>query len=171
MLVEATYVAPGQTRYVEVTTEQAVGPGDEVGIVTPVEATMASKSCDLLECLWTGKNKFTVELNNCGLTLEKGQQVGIVEPITVVPAEDPLWTDTQVLLCQTSDNDTVTRREKLVEKLQYGEDLAVGDKQMLEQILVYHSDVFALTDDELGETNLVTHHIDIGDAKPVKALP
>ena len=34
----------------------------------------------------------------------------------------------------------------------------------------YHSDVFTLTDDELGETNLVTHHINMGDAKPVKAL-
>ena len=45
------------------------------------------------------------------------------------------------------------------------------DKQKLEQVLLYYSDVFALADEELGETNLVTHHIDTGDAKPVKALP
>jgi len=29
----------------------------------------------------------------------------------------------------------------------------------------------ALTDEELGETNLVTHSINTGDAKPVKTLP
>ena len=31
--------------------------------------------------------------------------------------------------------------------------------------------MFALTDEELGETSLVTHHIDTGDAKPVRTLP
>ena len=182
VLVEATHLAPGQTKQVEVTTAQTVGPGNEVGIVTPVEAIMASKSCDLLECLWTGTTKFTIELNNWGMEpiIFKGQQVGTIEPATVIPADDPLWTDAdplwtdadpQVLLCQSSSTNTVTRQGELKEKLQYGEDLATADKQNLEQVLLSHSDVFALTDEELGETNLVTQHVDTGDARPVKTLP
>jgi len=38
-------------------------------------------------------------------------------------------------------------------------------------MLVSHSDVFALSDEELGETELVTHDIDTGDARPVRAMP
>ena len=122
---------------VEATTAQTVGPGDEVGIVTPVEAIMASKSCDLLECLWIGTTKFTIELNNWGMEpiiFKKGQQVGTIEPATVIPADDPLWTDAdpQVLLCQSSSTNTVTRQGELKERLQYGEDLATADKQNLE---------------------------------------
>ena len=44
---------------------------------------------------------FTVELSNWDLeplTLEKGQKVGIAEPITVVPAEEPVWSDAPLLL-------------------------------------------------------------------------
>ena len=38
-------------------------------------------------------------------------------------------------------------------------------------MLLAQSDVFALSDEELGETDLVSHIIDTGDAKPVKTLP
>ena len=34
-----------------------------------------------------------------------------------------------------------------------------------------HNGVFALDDQELGETDLVTHSIDTGNAKPVQTLP
>ena len=34
-----------------------------------------------------------------------------------------------------------------------------------------HDGVFALDDQELGETDLVTHSIDTGNAKPVQTLP
>ena len=44
-----------------------------------------------------------------------------------------------VTMCQTSDTDTVTSKEKLVEKLQYGEELVARDKQKLVQVLVYVS--------------------------------
>ena len=41
----------------------------------------------------------------------------------------------------------------------------------MEQMLLAQSDVFALCDEELGETDLVSHSIDTGDSKPVKAFP
>ena len=75
------------------------------------------------------------------------------------------------MLCQTDDMNTETRVEELRQQLQFWEDLATEDKDTFEQVLLSHADVFALTDEELGETSLVTHHIDNGDAKPVRTLP
>ena len=40
----------------------------------------------------------------------------------------------------------------------------------METMLLTQSDVFILTDQELGETDLVSHSIDTGDARPIKAL-
>ena len=56
-------------------------------------------------------------------------------------------------------------------QLQIGEQLSDQEKTSLEELLLAYSDVFALTDEELGGTDLVTHSINTGDAKPVKTLP
>ena len=68
---------------------------------------MANILCDFQETLWTGTDKFLVTLNNWGdepVGLVKDQQVGTVESATIVPKEDPVWTEseTQVLLCKAS---------------------------------------------------------------------
>ena len=57
-------------------------------------------------------------MNNWGIepvTLGRGQQVGVIEPVTMVPADDPLWTEeeVQVLLCHSDDMDTEARVEEL----------------------------------------------------------
>jgi len=57
------------------------------------------------------------------------------------------------------------RIAKLKDQLQMGDKLTTEEKNQLEQVLLSQSDVFALTDEELGETNLVTHSINTGDAK------
>ena len=49
--------------------------------------------------------------------------------------------------------------------------MATEDKDTVGQVLLSHADVFAVTDEELGETSLVTQHINTGDAKPLKTLP
>ena len=92
----------------------------------------------------------------------------VIEPVAMVPVDVPLWTEeeAQVLLCQTDDMDMEARVEEFRQQLQFGEDL-----DTFEQVLLSHADVFALTDEELGETSMVTHHIDNGDAKPVRTLP
>ena len=40
----------------------------------------------------------------------------------------------------------------------------------MEQMLITQSDVFALSNEELGEIDFVLHIIDTGDVKPVKIL-
>ena len=57
-------------------------------------------------------------MNNWGIepgTLGQGQQVGVIEPAIMVPADGPLWTEeeAQVFLCQTDDMGTEARVEEL----------------------------------------------------------
>ena len=116
-------------------------------------------------------------MNNWGtepLTVTRDQQVGTIESGVIVPQVDPVWEDTsdmQVRLCETSSTDLETRKTELQMQLQIGEQLSNQEKTSLEELLLAYSDVFALTDEELGETDLVTHSINTGDAKPVKTLP
>ena len=49
--------------------------------------------------------------------------------------------------------------------------MTLPEKQDVDKLLLAHTEVFALSDYELGETDLVTHGIDTGNSPPVKALP
>ena len=172
-LVRAGYVAPRQSRMVEVSIPQVDQDNLDAGVLTPSE-NMANMMCDVPEVLWAGATKAVIAINNWGpepVTLAKGQQVGRVEPATIVPEDDPLWEDSsvQVLLCQ--NNSDPARLLKLQEQLQFGEQLAAAEQTQLGQMLLSQSDVFALSDEKLGETELVTHDIDTGDARLVRAMP
>ena len=149
------------------------GCEDEIGVMTPTES-MANILCDFQEIMWSSSTRFVVTINNWGtepVTLTKDQQVGSVEPAVLVSEDDPVWEDseTQVLMCQTRSMSE--RYEQLKEQLQIGAQLAPQERDQMEQMLLAQLDVFALSDEELGKTDLISHSIDTGDAKPVKTLP
>ena len=50
-------------------------------------------------------------------------------------------------------------------------DLTEEQRAKLNQLLHENRDVFAFTDDELGHTSLVQHHIDTGNAQPICQQP
>ena len=171
-LVRAGFVAPRQSRMVEV----SISPGEqnnlEVGVLTPTD-NLANQLCDFHEALWTGTTNAVISLNNWGsepITLFKGQQIGYIEPAGIVPEDDPVWTDSsvQVLVCQ--DMNDPARLRQLQEHLQFGDQLVTTEREQLSQMLARQADVFALSDEELGETELVTHEIDTGNARPVRAM-
>ena len=56
-------------------------------------------------------------------------------------------------------------------QLQIGSQWTESERKQLEELLLSLGDVFALQDSELGETDLVTHTIDTGNAKPVQTSP
>ena len=69
-------------------------------------------------------------------------------------------------------NQEVSERQLVLQvQLQVGGHLSEQERKNLQDVLLTFSDVFALTDEELGETNLITHSIDTGDVKPVKTVP
>ena len=94
--------------------------------------------------------------------------MGIVVQNCVVTQDDPEWEeefDTQVLLCEAESPEiATTRREELWKQLVFRDHLSPQERQHLEELLLTHNGVFALTDYELGETDLVTHSIDTGNS-------
>jgi len=55
-------------------------------------------------------------------------------------------------------------------KLVYSDHVTLPEKQHVEKLLLAHTEVFTLSDYELGETVLVTHRINTDNSPPVKAL-
>lgn len=51
------------------------------------------------------------------------------------------------------------------------EQLTEEESQAVAGLLHRHKDVFSLSEQDLGRTNLVTHNIDTGDARPIKQHP
>ena len=48
------------------------------------------------------------------------------------------------------------------------QDLQPSDIETVHQLLCNNSDVFAKSPEDLGQTSIIRHHIDTGDARPVK---
>ena len=175
-LSQVVHLAPQQTKVVKATVQQQSDSDSQstvIGVVTPSEDVLAKQQCDIEETLWTGESSTQVVISNWGLesqTIEEGQIVGEVQPGTVVDEDDPVWNDTSVdeALCvwhiQESTSDESARRLQLQEQLQIGSQNTDGERKQLEELLLGMSDVFALQDSELGETDLVTHTIDTESA-------
>ena len=170
-LSHVVHLAPQQTKVVKATVQQQSDSDSQstvIGVVTPSEDVLAKQQCDIEETLWTGESSIQVVISNWGLESQT---------ITVVDEDDPVWNDTSVdeALCvrhiQESTSDESARRLRLQEQLQIGSQNTDGERKQLEELLLGMSDVFALQDSELGETDLVTHTIDTGSAKPVQTSP
>ena len=94
-----------------------------------------------------------------------------VEPADIAPEDDPVYRRTQMYKFLCKANTEVERSEELRKQLQIGSDLMPTERDQMETLLLTQSDVFVLSDEELGETDLVSHSIDTGNAMPVKTLP
>jgi len=146
-LLQADSVAPRQSRMVEV----SISPGEQdnlnVGVLTPTDH-LANQMCDFQEILLAGTTKAVISLNNWEsepIKLIKGQQVGHVEPVGIVPEDDPVWKDSsvQVLMCQ-NENDPA-RLQQLKEQLQFGDQLVATEQEQLSQMLASQADVHVFT--------------------------
>jgi len=71
-------------------------------------------------------------------------------------------------MCYPEQTDT-DRKEKLCSELQFGSTCNSKARDDLRKIVRKYNDVFALNDNELGETCEVTHTIDTGTEPPVKS--
>ena len=116
-----------------------------------------------------------VSLNNwgsCPIVIKKGTVIGSMEEVEVVKDDDPVWTDDKasevVRMCHTNLTES-DRTDRLCSELQFGSACCGKSKDALREVICMYNDVFALNDDELGETNVVTHAIDTRNAPPVKS--
>ena len=69
---------------------------------------------------------------------------------------------------ETSCSDAKERGVQLLEMLNLQiKHLTVEQQKSFTELLVNHSDIFALKPTELGTTKIVSHHIDTGDHSPI----
>ena len=180
VLEKGIHLGPQQSKLVEVkvTGDHKVISG-MVGVVTPHEGILAEKMCDIVEELWEDGFLPTLtvrNLGNCPVTIEKNTIIGTIEDVSLVAQDDPVWSEpvqiaeAVVRLCHVEGNELRDRLEQLREQLQIGE-CSDKDKQALLQVLCSRHQVFALSDTELGETDLVEHNIETVDNQPVRVSP
>ena len=109
--------------------------------------------------LETSKDKQDKKIN----TISKKGDVMILDQLGAEPDMDY---GLDVLPCQ-EQTDELKQIELRIDK----EGITEDQIQELECFLNAHMDFFAKHDGDLGDTNLITHKIEVGGEKPVKARP
>ena len=108
---------------------------------------------------------------NLPVLVKKVLTIGAVDEVKVVERGDSLWSGEEseaVRVCQTRQQD---RWKDLANQLQFGNGCSKRQVSLLKELLCKYNSVFALDDSELGETDMVTHSIDTGNAPSVRANP
>ena len=109
-------------------------------------------------------------LQNHGTTpvkLKKGCVLGNVVPVTEYSPGAP--SAEAVVRDITAETDSTIRHDALLQQLDLKIDhLSAKEQQLLTDLILAYSDVFALDASELGTTTVVNHTIDTGDHHPIK---
>ena len=119
---------------------------------------------NFIEELWYGEESLKVLIMNWKtepVPIEKEQIVGEIEKVSVVNRVNPIWEEQSELVARLSESGSshlMERKTQLEEQLWNGDNCTVKDQDTLRQLLLDRQQVFALTDEELGETDLVEHH-------------
>ena len=167
-------LGPRQTQIVKVHVNGELSQVFHIGRVCPSKE-LESQQCDLTEGLWEGAHEFEVPVTNWGLRpimFTKNTVVGRLEAVELVTAEDSVWKEQSSLMVATISGEGVTRQRKG----QLAEQLCIGghstdDKAAVQEAVLSHHNVFALSDEELGETNLVEHEINLTDNTAITTPP
>ena len=143
------------------------------GILTPCEFILAREGRDFLEELWDGSHGTKVSVTNWEgypIQLDKGMTVGESEKVALVKRSDSWWEETVnplVRVCHLSDDLLDDRQEKLQGRLSVGESVEGEARELFMRLLLSEHQAFALSEQELEETDVVEHVIDTGNAKPL----
>ena len=129
----------------------------------------------------------TLVVQNHGHTvvrLVKGLRLGMVTPVDLVPDVDKCGADGEGSTCGETEDGEVRQLEqatssgrgnKLSMQLKLELDhLTYSEQQKVKTLLTSYADVFALSTNELGTTDIVTHSIDTGghpQVRPVRGTP
>ena len=123
------------------------------------------------------KGELYIPVQNFQQRLPEGMELGQVENVSDPTLSPPLMTAdvepqitvTCASVCTIAPDE---RRCRLRDMLNISKD-AVNPREFqdFETFLLENHDVFALSDDELGCTDVVQHHIDTGDIPPIHQQP
>ena len=177
LLNETIHLKPQQSNVVQTVLEEKMVMTAGDFMISPNETALAEKDCDVPETVVSGNvNKIIIPLNNWGslpVVMKKGSKIGVLEEVTRIDKTDDIWTEQSpevVRVCQTN-NVSKSRCQELGSQLQIGNACDEEEKLKVKELLLQYHDIFALCDEELGETDIVTHSIDTGMSPPVKSTP
>ena len=168
-------LGPQQTKMVKVQVDSQLSPQVlQLGRLCP-SSELENRQCDFLEGLWEGDKNLEVSVTNWGqesVFVSKDTVIGTLQEVELVTLEDPVWKDQWKPLVATvnADREQYKRSKTLQEKLVIGECNA-KDRAALLEVILANFNTFALSDGELGETNLVEHEIKLTDSMPITAQP
>ena len=137
----------------------------KLGLLGPV-ANLAKAQCNFVEELWTGAEALNVPITNWTvepIVVAKDQMVGEIEEVSLVDKDDAIWEDKPELVArvinQGADDHHAERKGRLQQQVVVGKGCSLEERSILLQTLLDKHKVFALSDQEFGETNLVEHHM------------
>ena len=107
------------------------------------------------------------------LVINNGQILGTVEEVSLVSNGDVVWKKQPDLVTRISSSaEQLQGRKRHIEQhLNVGNECSHNERNSLLQLLLEKHQVFALSDEELGETDLVEHQIEMSEHKPFKVFP
>ena len=109
------------------------------------------------------------------IVLYEGLTVGFLVPVEVLDNDEnsEVFEETNRVLratCEPKGEQILPEHlDELYEKASEG--LHEKDSVLVKEMLCKYQDVFSKDDKDLGRTSLVQHHIETGDAKPIKQAP
>ena len=176
-LEQNLHLGPQQTRVarVKVSGDKISSQNSEIGVVSPSESALSNKAWNFVEGYWTGEQEFNIPITNWGMesiVLEKGSTVGQIDTVSLVEHEDPVWEEMAIVArIDPSSELGASRGQQLEAQLDIGEKCTTEQRAAIVQLMKERQGVFALTDSELGQTDLVEHSIQMEDHTPIKTSP
>ena len=147
----------------------------------PSQKVMEGHGLSAMECLVTAREgKVSLPVENFQefiAHMDAGEKIAILRPldsavVTSLPEDDTLNADTSTVNVVDMVTPSPERLEELHRQLQLPFDkLTQEERGQLEGNISEFSDVFALTNSELGRTSLVRHSIETGTQAPIRQQP
>ena len=116
---------------------------------------------------WTDVPVRMMNVKEQPVTIESGTVVADLEQVSVIGQHDTY--DSEATDAKQIDEESESKTE-YIQKLIEGVDDSIPESACLalEAILFKYRDVFSQDENDLGQTDIVMHHIDTGNARPVR---
>ena len=154
------------------------GNSKEMGVVEPLQSLLMHKNVIAARTLVRPRGgQVTCMIRNIfpfAVTLRPRDTVAYFHPIETVLGELSDTTATVAMATTQRSATQLAQAKASIEKLGItlqNSDLTPDQKEQMTLFLAQNRDVFAADMSELGETHLISHHIDTGEAVPIKQRP
>ena len=169
--VGETVVVPPETEVIVSGKALDVISNDCVGMLEPVEKFVDKTGLMVAQVLVQPVlGKVPVRLANFSSEPRKVYEntvTALYEPVNVI--EDKLTGNATQKTEMNVVNEVPEHLQELYERSSKG--LDSHQQQVLKKFLIQEQDVFSKSSCDIGSTDLVTHHIDTGNSKPIKTYP